>query len=498
METQKLIRQNPWWTDRESIEEDKHIRKKETSKIDWSPRLKFFFKLNKDAIYTLRGPRQVGKTTLVKTMIKELLETGIEGRRIFYWTCDLVSGSKELASMLESYIEWARSSFDGRLFLFLDEISSVKDWQKGIKYLVDTGTLENCTIFLTGSHSLDIRKASERLPGRRGIVDDVLDKILPPMKFSEYIDVRSKKLRNVIRSPSLDLLSRFSRRRVIFQLAKAVIPKEVKELSLYSDELSRLFEDYLLTGGVAPAIDSYISKGKIPTNIYETYVSVMLGDAMRWQKKEVYMAQIIRRIIESLSSQVSWKSLAKQTDLGSHHTASEYVDVLESSFIVSCIYRLDRNKGVPNFSKEKKIHFQDPFIFHALRGWASSLPHYESSLRFVGDMEDRAKLVESVICNHLIRLAFNLSPSSDYEYVNKVTYWESRRIREVDFAVRLNEGFLPIEVKCKSDFNRTDLYGLYGFISGGSPYRAIMVTKDLLDTKGGITFIPNYLFLALI
>jgi len=496
METQKFIRQNPWWTDKEWIDKDKHLRKKKASKLDWSPRLRFFFKFNKDAIYTLRGPRQVGKTTLVKTMIKERLESGVEGRRVFYWTCDLVSGSKELASMLESYVEWAKSSFDGRLFLFLDEISSVKDWQKGIKYLVDTGSLENCTIFLTGSHSLDIRKASERLPGRRGIVDDVLDKILPPMKFSEYIDVRSKKLRNVIRS--LDLLTRLSRQRAIFQLAKAIIPKEIKELSLYSNELSRLFEDYLITGGVAPAIDSYISEGKISTNIYETYVSVMLGDAMRWQKKEVYMAQIIRRIIESLSSQVSWKSLGKQTDLGSHHTVAEYVDVLESSFVVSCIYRLDKNKGVPYFSKEKKIHFQDPFIFHALRGWSFSLPYYQSTVEFLGNTEDRTKLVESVICNHLIRMAFNLMPSSEYKYTNKVTYWTSKHLREVDFAVRLNDKFLPIEVKCKSAFNRTDLFGLYGFIKGGSSYGGIVVTKDLLKTRGKITFIPNYLFLTLI
>jgi len=316
------------------------------------------------------------------------------------------------------------------------------------------------------------------------------------MKFSEYIDVRSKKLRNVIRS--LDLLTRLSRQRAIFQLAKAIIPKEIKELSLYSNELSRLFEDYLITGGVAPAIDSYISEGKISTNIYETYVSVMLGDAMRWQKKEVYMAQIIRRIIESLSSQVSWKSLGKQTDLGSHHTVAEYVDVLESSFVVSCIYRLDKNKGVPYFSKEKKIHFQDPFIFHALRGWSFSLPYYQSTVEFLGNTEDRTKLVESVICNHLIRMAFNLMPSSEYEYINKVTYWTSKHFREVDFAVRLNDKFLPIEVKCKSDFNRTDLFGLYGFIKGGSSYGGIVVTKDLLKTRGKITFIPNYLFLTLI
>jgi predicted AAA+ superfamily ATPase len=172
--------------------------------------------------------------------------------------------------------------------------------------------------------------------------------------------------------------------------------------------------------------------------------------------------------------------------------------VLESSFVISCIYRLDKNKGVPYFEREKKIHFQDSFIFHALRGWSFSLPYYESSLEFLGNMEDHAKLVESVICNHLIRLAFNLSPSSDYEYVNKVTYWEGKHIREVDFAVRLNDKFLPIEVKCQSDFNRKDLFGLYGFMKGGSSYQGIVITKDLLKTERSITFIPNYLFLTLI
>lgn len=496
MQIQDLIRQNRWWTDKDLIQEDKDLRKRSASKVDWSPRLHFFFKFNEDAIYTLRGPRQVGKTTLVKIMIKELLETGIEARRIFYWTCDLVSGPKELASILESYIEWARTSTNDRLFIFLDEISSVKNWQKGIKYLVDTGSLQNVTLILTGSHSLDIRKASERLPGRRGTVDEVLDKILSPMKFSEYIDVRNKKLQNVIQS--LGVLSRRGRKHALFQLANGTVPEEIKELNLYSNELSRLFEDYLITGGIAPAINSYVSKGSIDSSIYGTYTSVMLGDAMRWGKKEVYMAQVLRRIIESLSSKVSWKSLCKQTDLGSHHTVAEYVDVLESSFVVSCIYRLDKSKGVPFFAKEKKIHFQDPFIFHALRGWSFSLPSYESSLEFLSDMEDRAKLVESVMCNHLIRLAFNLMPSSDYEYVNKVTYWKSKQFREIDFTVRLGNRFLPIEVKCKSEFKRSDLLGLYSFMKGGSSYHGIVVTKDLLKTSGKIVFIPNYLFLALI
>lgn len=495
METQRWVRQNPWWIDKDWDKQDVNLRKRQDSTVNWTPRLIHFLKCNEDAIYTLRGPRQVGKTTLVKVKIKELMGSGVQGRRIFYHTCDLVSSPKDLVSIVENYVGWARTSFSDRLFIFLDEISSVRDWQKGIKYLVDTGTLQNCTVILTGSHSLDIKKASERLPGRRGMVTDVLDKILLPMKFSEYVEVRNKKLGELMRS--LGLLGRQNREHLLSQLGNAIIPKEFEELNLYSEDFSRLFEDYLITGGIAPAIDSYISKGSIPSNIYTAYIQVMLGDIMRWGKKEIYMAQILRRIIDSLSSQVSWQSLCKQTDLGSHHTVAEYVDVLESSFVVSCIYRLDKNKGMPYFGKEKKIHFQDPFLFHALRGWSYSLPHYKSSLELINNPEDRAKLVESVVCNHLIRLAFNLSPSSDYRYVNKITYWMDKTGREVDFAVRLDGKFLPIEVKCKSEFKRNDLFGMYEFVKGGSAYRGVVLTKDLLQVKGRLTFIPVYLFLLL-
>jgi hypothetical protein len=45
----------------------------------------------------------------------------------------------------------------------------LKDWQRGIKLFVDAGKLRNCTCILTGSHSIDLRKASESLSGRRGI-----------------------------------------------------------------------------------------------------------------------------------------------------------------------------------------------------------------------------------------------------------------------------------------------------------------------------------------
>lgn len=45
--------------------------------------------------------------------------------------------------------------------------------------------IKNRTIVIIGSHSIDLRKSNEKLPGRRGETSDVYDKIMLPMKFSD-------------------------------------------------------------------------------------------------------------------------------------------------------------------------------------------------------------------------------------------------------------------------------------------------------------------------
>ncbi len=495
MNHQELVSLNPWWDDPKLILRDKNLVRRAESNFNWIPRLLFFFKIDEDAIYTVRGPRQVGKTTFVKLMIQKILDSKVQSNQVFFWACDLVENPKELVAVINSYLNYAREKHDERLYIFLDEISSVKDWQKGIKFLVDSGSLKNCTLILTGSHSLDIKTSAERLPGRRGNVEDVLDKVFLPMKFSEFVDVRSDNLRKAIRF--LNLLKRVRRDEIILQLAKAKIPKELEKLNTYSKELSKLFQEYLITGGIPSAIDAYIANGEIPANVYEIYVSSMLGDLARWKQNQRRMTQIVQRLVECLSIQVNWNSLCKQTDM-TPQTMQEYVDALQSAFVVSTVYRLDRNKAAPSFEKDKKVYFEDPFIFHALRGWAFSIPQYLSALEFLGNPEACSKLVESVVCDHIIRLTFNMFPSSSYEYTNRVFYWEDSSKKEVDFVVKLDGTYIPIEVKFRSDVKTDDLNGLHNFMEGGSCNGGIVITKNQLKTEQGIAYVPYYLFLALI
>ncbi|MDG6921064.1 MAG: ATP-binding protein, partial [Nitrososphaerota archaeon] len=89
MNTPELFDSNPWWADPSSIEQDNNVQEWTNAKFKWNPRLGETIQWDVDVIYILRGPRQVGKTTLSKLKIRELLGRRTPPRAIFYWACDL-------------------------------------------------------------------------------------------------------------------------------------------------------------------------------------------------------------------------------------------------------------------------------------------------------------------------------------------------------------------------------------------------------------------------
>jgi hypothetical protein len=86
MKIRDLSKRNPWWKDKDwrARSKDIDLQRRRKSQVSWVPRLMYFFNLKEDAIYTMRGPRQVGKTTLIKIMIRELLEKKVHPKRIFF------------------------------------------------------------------------------------------------------------------------------------------------------------------------------------------------------------------------------------------------------------------------------------------------------------------------------------------------------------------------------------------------------------------------------
>ena len=494
----ELMDQNPWWRDPEAILKDKFIVALEKSKVRWDPRLRYKFDLNTDAVYTLRGPRQVGKTTLLKDIIKYLIRSRVPPRNIFYYTCDLIDNPKALAETISSYLNAIRPSPKQRVYLLLDEVSSVKDWQKAIKHLVDKGELDQVTVILTGSHTLDIKMASEKLPGRRGLTKDTPDKIMLPMKFAEYAETLNKDIKDSILEQGI--LSWSRRKQLLFSLLEGDIPEEIKELSFLSKDLELLFQQYLMTGGTARVIHEYLKSNEIPESVYKTYIDVVLGDLAKWGKRETYLRQVINRVIETLGNPVGWNTLRQGTDIASHNTIAEYVDTLTDSFVLLYLHRYDTSHQRPAYQKEKKIHFCDPFFLHAMRVWTTGKEPFESTLEFLRNPENVGVLAEGVTADHLIRLAFLLCEQKQlFAYENMVLYWRGKKEREVDFVMK---ECLPkcaaIEVKYQPTISKKDTFGAIDFMKVSGTSSAIILSKETLEVRRNITILPIWLFLLIV
>jgi len=488
---------NNWWKRTEAIHEDKNIRDWSLSTFKWEPRLDKTIE-DEEVIYVLRGPRRVGKTTLLKLRIERLLKRGVTPENIFYYPCDALETPKQLTTLIDSYLSDIRKT--GKwTYLFIDEVSMLKDWQRAIKLLIDAGRFKDCTVILTGSHSIDLRKGSESLAGRRGQIEKLRygtpDKILLSAKFSEYVETLQPILSHKIQE--LWLLSVERRKRMILELARGRIPTELKKLAMFSKELGVLFEKYLVTGGIAPAIHEYTSTRNISNDTYGTFVHFVVRDICRWGQDENYARQILRRVIETLASHVSWNSLKDDTEIQDHKTVGTYVKVLKDSFVIAYFYQLNIQKESAYYKKEKKAYFQDPFIFHACRSWVYGKDGYESSLEFLSKTENKSKLVEGIVSNHISRFMFSQHPSSLFDPSNYVFYWENKN-KEVDFMFELDGKFLPIEVKYSDNIQKDDARGISEFIKTGRSHDfGIITSRNRLEIGERYIVIPLSILLLL-
>ena len=346
----ELLFFNPWWEHKEKIQQDRYVSAFERSSIKWLPGVMNEIGLDEDAVYTLRGPRQVGKTTLTKLIIKRLLDSGLDPRAVFYYSCDLVPGAAELFEVIRDYHEFSDHLGLERRYVFLDEVSLVKDWQHAIKQAIDLGWGIGFTYLLTGSSAIDIKRGIERLPGRRGRAANP-DKVLMPMSFSEFVR-KSSVIDFPAYTPSLlELVRQPDMLQELAGQARVFLPK-----------LSALLESYLSVGGFPPAVEEFVNTGTVAEHVLETYSSVVRSDFEKVKRSRILLRQVLIRILAVLGTPTSWQGLAKSVDTPSYRTVREYCELLADSFLMAIIYFLEKNRKTANPNKQKKFYFSDPLI----------------------------------------------------------------------------------------------------------------------------------------
>jgi hypothetical protein len=184
--TNELILQNPWWDDARRIEDDPYLKKVAALPFHYQPNVISPSDLSQSAVMTLRGPRQIGKTTYIKSLIRELLEKKVPATNIFYYNTELLADERELFAIAREFVDFAAA---GKRFIFFDEITLVPQWEYAIKHIVDTGLGADVLFILTGSSAVDLRRGGERLPGRRGMAQP--DRVLLPLSFRQYCLLRN-------------------------------------------------------------------------------------------------------------------------------------------------------------------------------------------------------------------------------------------------------------------------------------------------------------------
>ena len=391
---------NPWWDNESAIELDKHINALRNFKYTHNPPL-----LNEDfkpgSLYTIRGPRQIGKTTFLKLFIREKLKY-IPRESIFYWSCDNLVSGNDLIDLLDEYADFCKVKDARPEYILLDEITGIADWQRSLKFIIDNDILPDACFILTGSNALDLRSGSERLPGRRG--KHGKDLFILPLTFREYVELIDPEWYSKHMDDSID------------------------ELKVQNRALRTLFERYLITGGIPLVINEYEMNGSIPNYIFDLYYSWMIGDILKEGKNEQSMKELMKSILLSYTTPVSWDSLAKRSSIKSHVTISSYVEVLSNIFVAIPCFFFNVHEGKVNFNKNKKIYIFDPFI---LRIFTERL----------NISVDKEKIIEGIVGAHFKRR----------DLLEDIYYTQIKK--ETDFVSINGDGY---EVKYQNRISKED------------------------------------------
>lgn len=132
---EQIAIKSPWWGEPGWDKNDRHI----VSALKSGIKMRHIsqYKVRYPSVEIIRGPWQIGKTTEIKMIIKELIGRSQNPKSIGYFTCDAISKHKELFEILKSFSQHLKLSKIKNGVFFLDEVSSIKDWQKAVKAFVE-------------------------------------------------------------------------------------------------------------------------------------------------------------------------------------------------------------------------------------------------------------------------------------------------------------------------------------------------------------------------
>lgn len=162
--------------------------------------------LLKDEIIVLNGPRQVGKTSLLKLSQTELEREKIEKDRIFYLNLEDLEVLDELNKSPKNILNYIKIKNKKNYFL-VDEIQYLDNPSGFLKYLYDEYR-DKIKLIVTGSSSLELKaKLQDSLAGRK------IAFRIAPLCFEEFLRFKNADILGYYRNENIpaEIQSRFKK-----------------------------------------------------------------------------------------------------------------------------------------------------------------------------------------------------------------------------------------------------------------------------------------------
>jgi len=278
---QVLYKLNPWW------EVDFHTKS--------VPRPKYQNKLSKllpmRDIVLLTGLRRVGKTTIIKQIVEELLRK-VKPELIFYVSLDAYGLEKySIHEIVTRYRTIHRLGLDQKIYVFLDEIAFKEDFQKELKDFYDN---ENIKIYASASSASILRDKKAYLTGRTRTIE------ILPLDFEEFL---------VFRNP------------------------KIKTADAYL--LENYFMEYMQTGG----LPEYVLTGDI-VYLSELVDSILYKDIIAFHniKDSAIVKDFFRLLMERAGKMLTLNKMAKILGI-SLDTVRRYIEYFKETYIVYTVER---------------------------------------------------------------------------------------------------------------------------------------------------------------
>ena len=393
----------------------------------------------------LIGPRQVGKTTLIRMLLRGLQAKGL---RTVFFNLDVEEDMRWFDSqrLLLDRLEFLVGKTAQTVYVAIDEIQRKNDAGRFMKGLYDMGLPYK--FILSGSGSLELNEQiAESMMGRKR------EFFITPVSFAEFVDYRT----GYAYSDRLGVYGQMEPQRLAGHLT-----------------------EYLNYGGYPRVVvsEGQEEKRQVMREIYISYVDRDISGLLRLSRPDAF-----RQMLALLASQsgqlLNMTTLSSQVGI-STPTLKNYLYYAQKTFSIVLVQ--------PYFRNLQKEITKAPTPYFVDLGLRNLLLNKWGTLTESGDFG----FVFQNLVYHMLRAKYPNTP---------VKYWRTVDKSEVDFIVEDESrgGIFPVEVKYGSLRRPEVTRSLRSFIEKYQPKETWVVNMSLDHVvqigETSVRFVPLYALL---